>query len=116
MRAIRLSLVTGALLLALAAPALAGYPKTLFAAVQKAYAPKKVHLDGFCYKTFHGRLYTLVDVTYLRNDKAGSAAFRLFTKAGWFALWKDGKVLPAVEKRQRGHVRAVVKRLHKECP
>ena len=52
----------------------------------------------------------------VKTGRASTLALQFINTNEWFAMWKDGKVLPAVEKRQRGHVRAVVKRLHKECP
>jgi hypothetical protein len=115
MRRLRLSLVAALLLLAVAAPASAGRPTSLFTAVQKVYAPKKVHINEFCYKTFRGRLYALVAVTRLGSDTAATAAFQFRKAPGWAGMWRDGKVLRAIPKRERGHVRAVVKRLHKEC-
>ena len=115
MRMLRLSLITALVLGAVAAPASAGRPASLFAAVQKVYAPKKVHIEEFCYKTFRGRLYTLVAVTRLGSGRAGTAAFQYRKTPGWSGMWRDGKVLRTIPKRQRGHVRAVVKRLHREC-
>jgi hypothetical protein len=115
MRTLRLSLVTALLLLALAAPAFARHPTALFNAVEKVYAPKKVHINEFCYKTFKGHLYGLVAVTYRRSGRASTAAFQFINPSGWAGMWKAGKVLRTIPKSRRAHVRAVVKRLHKEC-
>jgi hypothetical protein len=115
MRTLRLSLVAALLLAVLATPALARRPTALFDAVSKVYAPKKVHVNEFCYKTFHGHLYALVAVVYRRSGKASASAYRFINKSGWAGMWNDGKVLRVIPKHERGHVRAVVKRLHREC-
>jgi hypothetical protein len=92
-----------------------GYPKVLSVAIAKAYAPRKVHTTEFCYKTIKGKVYVLVAVSYVRSGKASTLALQFVNAAGWFATWKDGKALPAVPKRQRAHVRAVVKNLRAQC-
>lgn len=35
--------------------------------------------------------------------------------AGWFSMWKDGKVLPAVAKNQRQNVVKTVNKLRAKC-
>jgi len=116
-RTVRLALVLSLLGLVVAAPAFtARYPRVLSDAIAKAYAPRKVHTNSFCYQHIHNRLYVLADVNYVSNDKAGSVAFQWIETNGWFAMWRDGKVLPAVPKSERAHVRALMKTLHRECP
>ncbi len=99
----------------LATPALATYPKTLSLAVKKAYAPQKVKMNGPCKKTIGNQLYALVPVTYVKSGKASTVAFQFINTAGWFAMWKDGKVLPAVAKNQRAKVRTTVNTLRARC-
>jgi len=115
MRTIRLSLVAAVLLLTVAAPALARYPRVLSVAIAKAYAPRKVHTNEFCHKTIRNQVYVLVAVNYVKSGKASTLALQFINTGGWFAMWKDGKVLPAVPKRQRAHVRALVKNLRAQC-
>ena len=82
--------------------------------MQKTYAPRKVHVEALCHERIGGRLYVRVDVTLVKGGKARSAAFQS-TRAGWFAVWKDGKIRPAVAKSQRLRVRAAIKELRRFC-
>ena len=110
----RLLLVLAVLTLGVVAPALA-YPKVLGVAINRAYAPKKIHLNEICYKHIGGKLYVLASVDYVRTEKPSTLALRYVKGAGWLALWKDGKLLPAVPKRIRPQTRAGVKGLRAEC-
>ena len=101
------------LVLGFVAGALA-FPKVLLDAVQKTYAPRKVHIEALCHERIGGRLYVRVDVTLVKSGRARSAAFES-TRAGWFAVWKNGKIRPAVAKSQRPRIRAAVKELHRYC-
>src|SRR5262245_17563254 len=114
MRTFRVALVAAALALAVAAPSFA-YPKVLFVAITNAYAPRKVQINEFCHKVIRGKVYVLVSVDYARTNKPSSLALQYVSRAGWFAMWKDGKVLHKVPKKQRGHVRALVKNLRAHC-
>jgi hypothetical protein len=111
----RLLLVSAAaVLLALSATAAFAYPKTLFDAVQKAYAPRKAHIESFCHEQIGSKVYVLVDVTLVKSGKSRSAAFE-YKKAGWFGIWRDGKITAAVVKSQRPRVRSILKELHRFC-
>jgi hypothetical protein len=112
MRKALLVLIAAALLVG-TADALA-YPKVLFDAVQKTYAPKKVRIESVCHEQINSRLYVLVDVEYIKSGRARKAAFQ-YTRAGWFGIWKDGAIRLAVAKSQRPRVRAVMKELHRFC-
>jgi hypothetical protein len=97
----------------LALPALS-YPPTIAGAVKQAYAPKHVKITASCKKNFGRHLYALVAVT-LPNGKASTLALQFINTAGWFAMWKDNKVLPAVPKGQRAPVRSAVNTLRSKC-
>jgi len=114
MRTARRSLLTAVLLLALAAPAFAAYPKSIFGAVKKVYAPRKFTINEFCYRTINGKRYVLVAVTFA-SGKAGTVALEWIHNKGYFAMWRDGALLHAVPKRDRARVRALVKRIRREC-
>jgi hypothetical protein len=114
MRSLRVALVAAALALAVAAPSFA-YPKVLLVAITNAYAPKKVHINEFCHKVIRGKVYVLVSVNYTRTNKPSTLAVQYVSRAGWFALWRDGKILRQVPKKQRAHVRALVKNLRMQC-
>jgi hypothetical protein len=114
MRSLRVALVATALALAVAAPSFA-YPKVLLVAITKAYAPRKIHINEFCHKVIRNKVYVLVSVDYIRTDKPSTIALQYVSRAGWFAMWRDGKVLRQVPKKQRGHVRALVKNLRAQC-
>ena len=73
-----------------------------------------MHIEALCHQRIGGRLYVRVDVTLVKGGKARSAAFQS-TRAGWFAVWKDGKIRPAVAKSQRPRVRAAVEELRRFC-
>jgi hypothetical protein len=106
-----LAAVAAASLLAL--PAMA-YPLTIGGAAKQAYAPKRVEITRTCKKTFGRHLYALVAVS-LSNGKASLLALQFINTAGWFAMWKDNKVLPAVPKSQRASVRSDVNKLRSKC-
>jgi hypothetical protein len=113
-RLTRISIVCAVLLLLAAAPALA-FPKVLGVAIDRAYAPKKIHLNGICYKHIKTKLYVLASVDYVKTDKPSTLALRYVKGAGWLAAWRDGKVLPAVPKRIRSQTRAAVRSLRAQC-
>jgi len=113
-RALRLFLLLAVLALGVAAPALA-YPKVLGVAINRAYSPKKIQLNEICYKHIRGKLYVLASVDYVRTEKPSTLALRYVKGAGWLALWKDGKLMPAVPKRIRPQARAGVKSLRAQC-
>jgi hypothetical protein len=104
-------LVAAVLLLAL--PAM-GYPLTVAGAVKQAYGPRHVKITTTCKKDFGGHLYALVAVK-LPNGKASTLALQFINTAGWFAMWKDNKVLFGVPARERAAVRSAVTTLRAKC-
>lgn len=101
-----------AFLLVSALPASVHYPLKLSVAVQKAYAPK---INETCKKTFGNQLYALVAVKIVSTGTASTLALQFINTNGWFAMWKDGKVLPAVPKSQRENVVKIVNKLRAKC-
>ena len=89
------------------------YPKILFDAVQKVYAPRKAHVDGLCREQIGPRVYVLVDVTLVKSGRARSVAF--VYKRGWFGIWRDGKIMSAVPKSQDARWPDGIKELHRFC-
>ena len=112
----RLKLAAGLVVLSAlsAVPALA-LPKTLLGAVQKAYVTRHVHIDSLCHEPIGGRSYNLVQLTIVKNGGHRIAAFAYRPRAGWFGIWKDGKIMRTVPKGQRGRVHYVVNELRRFC-
>ncbi len=61
------------------------------------------------------QLYALVAVRIVSTGKASTLALQFINTNGWFAMWKDGKVLPAVPKSQRQNVVKIVNKLRAKC-
>jgi len=101
-----------ALLLVMAAPALA-YPRVLLTAVEQVYAPHKTHVDGLCHEKIGHSTYTRVDVTLRSSDRPSKVAFQW--RSGWRLIWKDGKLVRSVPKRQRPHFRWIMRELQHFC-
>jgi hypothetical protein len=112
--AVLLGAVLAVVLLVSALPA-AGYPAKLSVAVHKAYAPKKITINDRCKKTFGNQLYALVAVKIVSTGKASTLALQFINTNGWFAMWRDNKVLPAVPKNQRDNVVKIVNKLRAKC-
>lgn len=108
----RLIMLAAVLALLVAAPALA-YPKVLLDAVNKAYAPKKPHVQGFCHEKIGKSTYTRVDLTLGASDKTRRVAFQWV--GGWRAIWKDGALVRTVPKKQRPHFRWIMRELNRFC-
>ena len=113
--AVLLGAVLAVVLLVSALPASARYPLKLSVAVAKAYAPKKVKINDKCKKTFGNQLYALVAVKIVKTGKASTLALQFINTNGWFAMWRDNKVLPAVPKNQRQNVVKIVNKLRAKC-
>ena len=111
-KALRVSLSSVALLLVAAAPALA-YPRVLFDAVTKAYAPKKPHIEALCHEKIGKSTYTRVDLTLGASDKTRQVAFQWTN--GWRPLWKDGALVRTIPKHQRAHFRWIMRELNRFC-
>jgi len=54
-------------------------------------------------------------VRIVSTGKASTLALQFINTNGWFAMWKDGKVLPAVPKSQRQNVVKIVNKLRAKC-
>ena len=106
------ALFTAVLVLAL--PAM-GYPLTIAGAVKQAHGPRHVKITTSCKKDFGRHLYALVAVK-LPNGKASTLALQFINTAGWFAMWKDDKVLSGVPASERAAVRSDVSTLQAKCP
>ena len=111
----RATIAVLALSLLVAAPAF-GRPSSLLNAVQKVYAPKKVHLDVVCFKGYRGHGYALVGVSIEPIANKSQSAYQYFKSRGWVGMWRNGKVMKRVAKSQRARVRAAVKYMKFACP
>jgi hypothetical protein len=102
-----------AAVLVLALPAM-GYPLTIAGAVKQAYGSRHVKITTICKKDFERHLYALVAVK-LPNGKTSTLALQFINTAGWFAMWKDNKVLPGVPASERAAVRSDMNTLRAKC-
>jgi hypothetical protein len=113
--AVLIGAVLAVVLLVSALPASARYPAKLSVAVHNAYS-KKVKITDTCKKTLYGnQLYALVAVEIVSTGKASTLALQFINTNGWFAFWKDNKVLPAVPKAQRDRAIKDVNKLRAKC-
>lgn len=91
------------------------YPLSLTTAVRQAFRPNHVAIRRACEFSYGTReLYAFARVRR-DNGTPGVAAFQFINTAGWFLMWKDGKVQRSVPSSFSSSVRRKAAQMGARC-